>query len=298
MTNTTRTLTFSFDGSEHEDHHINLATYIESLEGLVDLVTQANKIVNGESSEVEMEVVAEQPGSFETVVNFVQSGGVDVLSQIGLMGGAAAAGSLFGVLDWLKGRPMQEINIKTDGTGEAKQKIATINVEGDTLDCSEITAKLLKNPKIRLGIDKLVHTPLSSDGTSKVTVKNGDDITLQIENENANIYKKPESLMVVETVTDDVEGNVNFTKINFNGAAGWEMQYGPLGRFAIRMEDIDFLAKINESDENGKFVDISSTDLFSVDMTRTEEEVNGRKRKAKYVVTKVKRHRKHVGKIV
>lgn len=298
MNNRPKRLTFSFDGSEHEKHHINLATYIESLDGLVDIVTQANKIINGESSEIGMEVVAEQKGSFETVVNFVQNGGVDVLTAIGLIGGAGFAGSLFAVLEKLKGRSMQEIKIATEGAGKDKVKVATIYVEGDEVKCPEITAKLLKNPKIRAGIDKLVHTPLSKQGTSKVTIKSNGDVTLLIKNEDAPIYKKPVSLMVVETETETVEGNVNFTKINFNGAAGWEIQYGPLGRFSVRMEDEGFLTRINERSSDGKVIDISASDLFVVDMIKTEEEVDGRKRKPKYVVTKVKKHRKHAGKIV
>ncbi|WP_368882234.1 hypothetical protein [Shewanella algae] len=290
---TTHQLIFSFGKEDDQNHQLSLATYISSLQGLQDVVVQADKILNGEHSEFEMKVVAEQPGSFQSVIDFVQSGGIDVLQTLGFVAGGFALGTVVEVLEKLNGRPMVEIEIKKGEHGRE----ARIQVDGEELVCSESVSKLVKNPKIRHGLDALLYSSLQSDDTSYLKIKSQGEVELEVNKPQSEIYKVPATVMHKETDVETIIADVRFTKVNFIGAKGWEILYGSHGKFPTQMEDEFFLERIAQG-KDGKPFEISSDDNFVVEMTKTDVTTNGKRGRPRFVVNKVIRHRKADGRIV
>lgn len=289
---TTHQIILSFGKKDNTNHQMPLATYITSLQGLQEVVEQADKILNGENSEYDIKVIAEQPGSFETVIDFVQSGGIDVFRTLGFVAGGFALGTVLEVVEQLKSRAMTEIEISKGEHG----KQATIRVDGQEVTCSETVAKLVKNPKIRSGLDKLLYSSLQDEDASNLKITSEGGISLEVDKDEAEVYKAPPSVMHQETEVETIVADVRFTKVNFLGAKGWEIAYGT-ARYPTQMTDEFFLEKIANG-KDGKPLEISSDDLFVVEMKKTEITSNGKKGRPRFVITKVNRHRKADGRIV
>lgn len=82
---------FDFLPEFADKHSIDIDTYQSSLTHVKNVIKRANKISNGEKSDVKIEVVANKEGSFlvEFVVNYISSGFssiVDVLAGLGFTG--------------------------------------------------------------------------------------------------------------------------------------------------------------------------------------------------------------------
>ena len=158
--NTTEFYVF-YDGESHQSHEININTLGKSLTALGEVLTESNKIINGESSTIDVTIKADFiPGSFGYLVEIYQNiiNYKDVAVQIGLIAGFCGATAL-AVIDWLGG---DEITIIEDNLDGDKKII----VDGRSIDCDENIAKLVENGKIRNALSDIIHKPLQNPGTN------------------------------------------------------------------------------------------------------------------------------------
>ena len=76
-----------YDTEETEDHSMDARDLILGIEGLADAITQADKLLNGEESSIEIKVNAPSPGSLGLPVEVLHylSDSKNVLEIIGLL---------------------------------------------------------------------------------------------------------------------------------------------------------------------------------------------------------------------
>lgn len=276
-------LKIAYGGKAYEDNEIDAKTLGEALTSLGSLIEHAEKIINGESSEVQVTVRATKEGSFELLVAVI--GGIKTLQALGLVAGAGAVtGSLLGIIEWLKGRKINEITIdKAKGT-------STIEVNGESVTCSTEIQKLVTSPVIRKEIDKLVYRPLLTDQESTFKVQEGRKNIIKVTKAEVETFKAPRSTTEQKSHIETFTKNVNFSRVNFNSASGWKMILPDVGEVTTSMNDKAFLERVSANEAI-----FSKDDLFVVEYTETVKENNGVLSGPKYSIERVVRHRAAAG---
>ncbi|WP_029685957.1 hypothetical protein [Tatumella saanichensis] len=272
-------LKIAYGGKAYEGNEIDAKTLGEALTSLGSLIEHAEKIINGEDSEVQVTVRATKEGSFELLVAVM--GGIKTLEALGLVaGGGAATGSLLAIIEWLKGRKIHEITIdKSKGT-------STIEVDGESVTCSTEVQKLVTSPIIRKEVDKLVYRPLLTDQESTFKVNNGKKNVIKVSQSEVETFKAPRSTTEQKNHVETFTKNVNFSRVNFNSANGWKMILPEVGEVTTYMNDKAFFEIVSANEAI-----FSKDDLFVVEYSETVKETNGVLSGPKYSIEKVVRHR-------
>lgn len=269
----------AYGGEAYADHEIDAKTLGEALSSLHDLIENAEKIINGETADAQVNIRATPEGSFTILVSVL--GGLNTLQALGLAAGVGlGAGSLMGILDWLRGRQLGEVTI------DENSDTATLEVDGEVVNCSNDVQKLVTSPIIRREIDKLVFKPLQTELPSTFNLKTENQNVLNITQEQVSIYKAPRSTVEERTHVDTREANVKFTIVNFKGANGWKMTFADGEEVAVKMEDEAFLERVNLNQAA-----FCKDDLYVVELSETIKESSGQMGKSRYTIIHVIRHR-------
>ncbi|MGP2500406.1 hypothetical protein ACTUSN_03340 [Pantoea ananatis] len=272
-------LKIAYGGKAYEDNEIDAKTLGEALTSLGSLIEHAEKIINGESSEVQVTVRATKEGSFELLVAVM--GGLKTLEALGFVAGAGlATGSLLGIIEWLKGRKVTEVTIN-----EA-QGTSTIEVDGEIVTCPIDVQKLVTSPVIRKEIDKLVYRPLQTEQDSTFKIQDGRQNVIKVSKDEVDTFRAPRSTTEQKTHVETFTKNVNFSRVNFNSASGWKMILPEIGEVTTSMNDAAFLERVSANEAI-----FSKDDLFVVEYSETVSERNGVLSGPKYSIERVVRHR-------
>lgn len=276
-------LKIAYGGKAYEDSEIDAKTLGEALMSLGALIEHAEKIINGEDSEVQVTVRATKEGSFELLVAVL--GGLETLKALGFVAGAGAAGgSLLGMIEWLKGRKISEVTIdKTKNT-------STIEVDGETITCPSKVQRLLTSPVIRKEIDKLVYRPLMTEEDSTFKIQDGKKNVIKVDKNDVGTFKAPRSTTEQKIHVESFTKDVHFSRVNFNSSTGWKMVLPDSEEVTASMNDEAFLERVSANEAI-----FSKDDLFVVEYSETVKENNGVLSSPKYTVEKVIRHRAAAG---
>lgn len=285
MVGPTHTFSIFYDAKDDslENHAINARQLGESITSMAELIELSDKILNGESSEIKLNVVAKKAGSFGVEFEMLQllDGAVDVLKYLGLTiaGSSILGGGLFSLASRLnKKKILATVNHKRDGT-------TTLQVDGEEVTVDENLAKLVVNPVVRASLNKVVQQPLEGRVNPVFRVEaNGQNVVL-LEGLATSQYDPLPRFSLVETEVDEKEINVRFTQVNFDGQTGWKVDWNGKSR-AVKLEDDEFIQKVRANQE--KF---SKDDLFVVRLEekKTKSALGGEKSSLK--IKKVLRHR-------
>ncbi|QHM71310.1 hypothetical protein [Mixta intestinalis] len=273
-------LEIAYAGEAYSNNEIDAKTLGEALTSLSGLIEHAEKILHGEAAEPQVSIKAIQEGSFTLLVSVL--GSLSTLQLLGLSAATGAgAGSLMGVLEWLRGRKPQEVIID-----EASNR-ATLVVDGERIDCSNDLQKLVTSPAIRNEISKLIYQPLQTENQSVFTVKNADRVEVVTIPQHASEAFKPVRFTVEQRIHEEAQTiNVKFTKLSFTSNAGWKMVLPNGDEVGVKMEDAAFLERVNNNQAS-----FSKDDLFVVNVTKIVKETNGNFGNPTYTITQVVRHR-------
>lgn len=292
ITESTR-ITLRYDGEAFNKHSMDAIQVADAIKGLAVSLIQADKLLNGEKSELKVEVIAFQDGCFGTVLDILQIdvNAINVLATMGFItGSAAVTGLTQGVMGYLKQLRGKKI-YSTENTVD-NQVLLTLK-DGETLTMPSEVAKLITDKTVRGGLDAVVHQPLVNDGADSVS------IGLTVENENASAvvpqitvtaeentdFKKPTRTIELIKETDEVTKDIRFAKINFKGKTGWSAVFPDGEEKAVKMNDDSFLDRASQNQEQ-----FSSEMLFSVKLEVTKTSSQEKTTQA-YTVIKVLRHR-------
>ncbi|OAI19320.1 hypothetical protein A1507_07095 [Methylomonas koyamae] len=234
-----------YDGDDHENHEMNIGMLGRSLSALGDAITEANAVLNGDASSIDVRVSADLiPGSFGIDVQVIQSAidAKDVILALGLATGAVATGSVLAVIDWLKG---EEITIIEDEENGMKK----IHTGNRFIECQDDIAKLVQDTRVRKSIEKFIYEPLQNPGTNCfATRKSRDSIEndVYIDKQTASSYT---GLVIHQTEkTIPVEATIKFTAANVNKSTGWKAIIEGQEHI-VRMQDEFFLERLSNMQE-------------------------------------------------
>jgi len=244
-TNTTK-FTVIYDGEDHANHEINIMLLGKSLTALGDILYKTNEIINEDKDSIDVKVDADFiEGSFGFTVELIQSASdaKDILSLIGF--GApllAGAGSVAGVISWLKGEEINFIDSDNDD-------IQVIKAGTRTIECSSDIAKLVENIDIRRSLDRMIKEPMEHEGTHSILINTTPD-----NDSNAFIVDKPASksfikLAVEQTTTFDEQNiSVMFIAADIQSKSGWKIKLHGEDKIA-KMEDDGFRNRLLNKEE-------------------------------------------------
>ncbi|MFG0494892.1 hypothetical protein [Raoultella sp. zjy_5] len=273
-------LEIAYGGEAYSDNEIDAKTLGEALTSLSGLIENAEKILHGEAAEPQVNIKAIQEGSFTLFVTVL--GSLSTLQLLGFSAAAGAgAGSLMGVLEWLRGRKPQEIII------DAANNRATLVVDDERINCSNDIQKLVTSPIIRNEISKLIYQPLQTESESVFRIKNADSVEVLTIQQHESVAFKPVRHTVEQRIHEEaLTINVKFSKLSFTSNSGWKMVLPDGDEVAVKMEDAAFLERVNNNQAS-----FSKDDLFVVNVTKIVKETNGNFGNPTYTITQVVRHR-------
>jgi len=278
-----------YDGDKENgplNHQIDARLLGTSMVSLCDLIEQSNKIINGESSEIHVDVRAHKEGSFELLLSVAQNmTNIDVLDVIGLTKTAATGvtiGSLFGVVKWLKGRKI--VDTEYD---EETDTYSLVTKDDEKIECTEKVKKLISSNVVMKGVNDIVYAPLADDEITSVTFIQNDQPLETIDKSDKNVFQLSRSPIKSEKDTETFTSEVHITNVNFTKKTGWKMMLNDGEEVPITMNDAAFIERINLNKAT-----FTKDDLFQVKYTKTQTRTDGvLVGNPKYSIEQVIRHR-------
>ncbi|EGQ9324704.1 hypothetical protein [Vibrio cholerae] len=258
----------SYDMPETADHTIDAELLGTAILSMTRALRHSDKILNGESSNIQVDVRANAEGSF--VVEFVtwlNAGGANVLSTIGLagLGAAGITGTVFGVLNEIKDKKIVA-RVKKDGS--------TVDLElddGSVIECDQDVASIVTDPHVRKELDNIIKSPIAGKEQAKFIVKDELDTAItEINSEEAFYFKSipSKTLEEVEAVTKQV--TIHFSQVNFDGAAGWKAKLPNGNVVSVRMRDEAFRDRVNNGYEEFSKTKPCIVKLTTVERTKAD----------------------------
>lgn len=272
---------YDAEGSELESHRIDARQLGESILGMSEVISQADKIINGETSTIQLLVEGPKAGSLGIQFEAIElaEAGLNVLRLIGILGVGQAISSVISLVKQIDDKPILEIEKKQNST---TSKI--ILKDGGEIEAPTKIAELVADATIRRGLNKIISKPLEGKIKPVFKIVSDDNVVEHLTNEQTQAFQPLPRGSLIETETYMEDRDVKFDQVNFNKKTGWKIIYDGLPK-AVRIEDETFLEKVNEN--RAAF---SKEDLFSVRL-EVSRKVNKGKVSKSLVLKEVLRHR-------
>ena len=276
----------SYDTKETEGHTIDAEKLGDAIVSTAKALKNADKILNGEYSDLDIEVKAHSEGSFVVeFVTYLNSNGVNPLSVLGFIASTAIPVTVIGAIQQIKSRKIKLVE-KVAGD---KSKI--VFNDDSEYELPTQVAELVINRTFRQDVEKIIKAPIAGCENARFIVKNENDedvLTLNLE-DSESFTAIP--VNIVDEVTEQNETiNIRFTRVNFEGTSGWKIKHKEDEPYSATMKDEAFLERINKNKEN-----FSKGDLFAVKLKTTKTHRHGTSPRYKREVIEVLRNRTEGG---
>ncbi|MDY0250735.1 MAG: hypothetical protein RBR45_11880 [Pseudomonas sp.] len=278
--------TLSYDGDSTKDHTMSADILGQSLISMASLITQADKLLNGEEAQPKVDVKANKEGSFEVeFVAWLSSGGIDVLKTIGIssMSATAFGASLLATLKRLSNRKVAHIVINHDDPSKSYIELE----DNERVACTTEIAKLVQSHVVRTEVDNIFRKPILKDLTAVVKIGSDmeEDKVQIITHDDAVLLKAPpKKSLQEETISTEIK-NVFFVQVNLEGRNGWKIKIQESKEFSVKMDDTNFIDRINLK----KDFPVKG-ELFEVELETAILRADN-KESTSYRITEVRRHR-------
>lgn len=280
-----------YDGPALENSQMAVRDLAPALLALSDVFDEANKVLNGDRSEVRLDVKASfKTGCFgidliaiqnikNAITNFFTSteiqAAVNICEFLGISGGG-----LIYLLRKIRGRKIEKIEIK--------EKKATVYVDNEKYETEVEIIDLLRNSRIRQSLEDVIAEPLSKDGINTFGFTQGDPQKriVSINKDECASFKAPplEDELISDTEYDT---NLQLVGISFQEGNKWRFSDGA-SIFHAAIKDFDFLGKVNN-----QAVSFTKGDILFV-RVREVQKLSSEGIKSDKEILKVISHRKAV----
>jgi hypothetical protein len=246
----------AYDGPALESNEMPVRDLAPALLAWLDAFDEANKIINGDDTEIRLNVKA----SFKTgcfgidliavqdikrhIANFFQgmdiASAADIATLLGInakeIAGLGVVG-LLAVLRFIGGKKIEKI--------EVEGKNATVYVGDKFLKTEKRVIRLLQNQRIRKAVHDAVYTPLSREGitTFAFTEKDPEKGMEEIASAEAESFRAPE---IAEELINDTEYETSLQRIgpSFQEGNKWKFSDGSSPFFADIKDNV-FLDRVD-----------------------------------------------------
>lgn len=276
-------ISYDAETGDYHNHEIDAQTLSRSIQGVCDMVAEANALIN-KGAEVNLKVTAPaKEGSviIEYLLLASTPQALAVLKYLGLTAGSAAiaGGSLLEVVKKLKNRRVA--NVVIDGDSD----IAKIEVDGEIVECDKFVARLAVDKKVRDAVHSVVQAPISGrEGAKFKVLDEQDEAVVVIKEEEASDYSPlpRKSLEQEEVITE--KKTAYFVQVNFESNNGWRVKLADGTEHAVTLADEAFMDKVNQNQQS-----FSKEDLFEV-VIETKAIYRQTRSTFNYTVLEVTRH--------
>jgi hypothetical protein len=255
-----------FDTDETTNHTMGASELGAALIGIDKTIEEANKLINGDDSFVQIDVSAPEPGSIGIPIAVtVLSGGIDIVSLLGFSGATGlVGGTVIEVISFLKSRKIESV-VRNDN-GKSTITVKSGKVE-ESYEIDTNIEKVVTNNDIRDKIFNTFFAPVQSLTNPKILIKDfeGKKVLTEISTEEISSFKKlPRTTLIYRD--DDTKKVVDY-----------------LGdRLTVKIKDNTFMNK-NKNNEQG----FKSGDLFEVDLKTIITTHPDKPQSIRYLITKV-----------
>ncbi|WP_415186004.1 hypothetical protein [Pseudoalteromonas distincta] len=272
----------SYDTSETKDHTIDAEKLGAAIISTSKALKNADKSLNGEESDLKLDVKAHSEGSFVVeFVTYLNAAGINPLTLLGFAGGSvAASATVLGAIAEIKSRTIK----LTEKTKLGKTKLHFSDDE--SLELDDNVAKLVLNRELRKDLDTVIKAPLEGTTDAKFKITDQDGNELIYESDDVQNFKTPAKTVVDEVTETEETKDIRFVKINFEGSSGWQVRLPDGDVVTAKMSDEGFLARIKGNEQN--FV---KDDLFSAIIKTTKKHRTGNSPIYSKEIKRILRHR-------
>ncbi|EPO7850310.1 hypothetical protein ACM79J_16245 [Pseudomonas aeruginosa] len=276
-------ISYDADAGDYKNHEIDALTLSRSIQGVHDMVSEANTLLN-KGAEVELKVTAPAKEGSVIVEFLLLATSPQALALLKYLGfasgtGAIAGGSLVEVVKRLRNRRVMNVTIEGDSD------IATIEVDGEIIECDKYVAKLAVDKKVRDALHSVVQAPVAGrEGASFKVLDDQDNAVLEIEEEEVGDYSPlPPKSLEKEEVSKEKK-TAYFVQVNFESNNGWRVKLADGTEHAVTLADDTFMDKVNQNQQS-----FSKEDLFEI-VIETKAIYRQTRSTFNYTVLEVTRH--------
>lgn len=267
-------LDISYDGDSLRDGSMNVRDLAPSMLGIGSLFDSANRVLNGNETEVNVNVKATSAGSFHILYDVMLSQGSsmtlsDILATAVDMKELIFAGSIaiFTAVKLLKG--------KSPKVEKINESLFKLTIDKQTYEVPLEWVKLYQDLNTRRAIQDIVK-PVKTIGIDKFEVRENKAILQSVTKEEVNAFDVPE---IKEPLLDDISQKAfSVISLAFEEDYKWRLTDGET-KYSVTMKDVSFLKRVENNEIAFAKGDILICELRTIQWqvengVKTEYEVN------------------------
>lgn len=279
----------NYDGPALADHTMDVRDLAPALLAIGEMFDAANMALNGDATQVSVNVRAHEPGCFSIDLDVVQSiikrgiallTGDDIAAALTLkdllIGTVGGTWSLIKLIRVLRGRTPDKVERLAAG-------LVRITIEADTFDVPVKLLRLYQDLAVRSAVERVVEKPLETPGIESVAFIESNVETAKVERPESEWYRAP--TIDDQVLIDDLRrAAFSIVSLAFKEDNKWRLHDGQ-NQISATIADEAFLARVDRN-----LVSFSKGDVLVCEV-RFVQKQTGKGLVTEHIVEKVIDHR-------